>query len=86
MHIKSISRVADKMEVNMIHYKTGDLIRIQKTNHDVDHWLLLGVKKMSTSGEVFLRVRHTTGWVGHIMIHDIAKIEKVKDKNKYVSI
>lgn len=77
---KSILKAAAKQGVNLEEYKTGDHLKISKKNADVDTWLLLGIKRLSTSGDIVLRVRHANGWSGHIMIQDIAKIELVKSK------
>ncbi len=60
-------------------YKAGDYLKILKKNHDKpETWLLLGIQRLKTSGQVVLRVRHATGFSGHIMVQDVDKIEKAK--------
>lgn len=56
-------------------YHSGDRIKVYKKNLEVDVWVYLGLVKIS--GKDTLRVRHVTGFSGHIMVKDIRKIERI---------
>lgn len=61
----------------MNQYKVGDYLKIYKKNKEVEIWLLLSINRLQSSGQPMLRVRHNTGFSGHIMMQDIHKIELV---------
>jgi hypothetical protein len=64
---------------NMEQYKAGDTVKVRTHGEDdFETWLILGISKMRTSGHMMMRVRHSTGFVGTIMLQNVAKIEKTK--------
>ena len=78
--IESILNRLRKEGWNVDQYKPGDTIKVVKKNKTEDIWRLLGFSSMKSSGQLYMRVRHETGFNGHIMMADVAKIEKVVEK------